>query len=90
MLLSQKTNALEHLAGTRTRRLDADSEVGVLPLEFVDSLRADARRARRCVDSLHAGLSLESAPAESRELVAKVPDEPLKLLEWVVIRTFAV
>lgn len=89
MLLSQKPHAIQYLPRSGTCRLQAALEIRIFFLQSVDSLRIDASSPGCRVDCFNARFCLESATPESRELITKMPNELMQLLECFDVRTFA-
>jgi hypothetical protein len=90
MLLPKKPDAVEYLASPAACELQSLPKLGILPLELLQPLRSDASGTARCVDRLYPCFGLQSATPECRELVAKMSDERLQLVQCLFVRTFVV
>jgi hypothetical protein len=90
MLLSEKTNPLENLSRPLSGDIESFLEIGVLMLELLDFLRAQARTTRGALDGFHSRFRLKRASPHRRQLVTEMPNELLELLERFDVRTFAV
>lgn len=90
MLLPEEADAIENLAGSGARRFEALFQLGVFHLQFFHALGADAHAARGRIDRLDSRLRLKRAATEARQLIAKMANELLKLVEGKRVRTFAV
>lgn len=90
MLLPKEAHSFQDLSRAAPGCLETLAEVRVLPLEFLEPFRSDLCRSRRSIDCLHSRFGLEGAPAESRQLIPKVPHELLEVGECFFFRTFVV
>ncbi len=90
MLLAEKSHTIQYLPRSSSCRLETPLEVGILFFESVHSLRTHPRTSRCRVDCFDARFCLLSATPERRELVAKMSNELIQLLERFYVRTFAV
>jgi hypothetical protein len=90
MLLAEKANPLENLSRPLSGDIEPFLEIGILMLELLDFLRAQAGGTRSTFDCLHSRFCLKRATPERRQLVTEMPNELLELLERVDVRTFAV
>jgi hypothetical protein len=79
VLLSQEPNAIEHLASSAAGFFEAQLQIRVLPLEFVDSFRARACGPRRRLERFDSRLGVKRATAERRELVTKVTNQLVEI-----------
>jgi hypothetical protein len=90
VLLSEEPDAIDHLLRARAGRLQPAVETGVLALQKLNALGGDHALASRCLESLEASLSLQSAATECGELVTEMLYELLELGERCCFRTYAV
>lgn len=90
MLLAEKTNTLENLSRPLSGDIESFLEIGILVLELLDFLGAQARTTGGALDGFHSRFRLKCATPERRQLVTEMPHELLELLERFDVRTFAV
>ena len=90
MLLAKESDPVQNLASPGASRLQSLPQIGILALEPLDSFRRDFRAAARSFNCLHPRFRLQGAPAEGCQLVAKMTNELLKLVECLHVRMIAV
>jgi hypothetical protein len=91
VLLAEETYALEHLPRASARSFEPHFQTRVLALEFLDSLGARPRCARRALESFHSGFGLQRPPAERGQLIAKMMNQFFEVRECGLrFRQFAV
>jgi len=90
VLLSEKADAVDHLLGSRPRRLEAGGEARVLALEELHAFwRGNALHSGH-LETLETRFGLQRAPPKVGELVAKVFDQLLELGKRRSLRSYAV
>ena len=82
--------SIEYLLRACSRCFQPALEIRVFLLEPVHSFGIYPRAARSGIECLHSRFSLLRAAAERRQLLTKMADQLLKLLEGFDVRTFAV
>ncbi|HEX6576275.1 MAG TPA: hypothetical protein VF042_15010, partial [Gemmatimonadaceae bacterium] len=90
MLLAKEAHPIEYLPRTLASGFEPAFQIRIFSFEPFNPFRCNPRRSRRPLERFHARLSLKSATAECRELVAKVTYKLLELSKCFQIRTIAV
>jgi hypothetical protein len=90
VLLSEKSDAVDHLLGSRAGSLETRGETGIFALEKLHSLRGNDTLHSGRLQALEPRLGLQRAPAKGSELVAKMLDELLQLTKRGSFRSYAV
>src|SRR6476620_2478745 len=90
VLLSEKSNAVDHLLRPRARRLEAGGEACVFSLQKLNPLGRDYSLHSSGLEALESRLGLERASTERCELITEMGDELLELSERRDLRPCAV
>src|SRR5687768_8141965 len=81
MLLSEESHPLEHVAGACGRLLEPGAERRILMLEPGHGRARDGRSIARTLELLHPRFGDQRTLPEARELIAKMADQLLQLVE---------
>jgi len=86
VLLFEKPDAIDHLLGSGTRRIESARESRVLSLQELDALGRDNAFHARRLETFEPRLSLKRAPAKRGQLVAEMLHQLLELRESGFLR----